>query len=202
MDVVIGLIVLAVLVFVFMRAQSGVGKLLDTARIRAKRHLFMKREYAEGQKLVSYQVVFYSEVDIDDLRERILSQILPVTSLPLMKPGFFIERTSDDLIVLACGNKMQTFFKGALTLTKRDVGVEGGWVIVSWLRHDGIVAAREPMKQIVRHIHTGATNADPGVKFGLIPLNRSPRIVEDYDFQDYVQVDYVQDFEAGLPAVA
>lgn len=201
MDLVIGLVILAILVFGFLRVQSGVGKLLDTVRVRAKRHLFMRREYAEGQKLVSCQIVFYSEWDIDDLRQGILAQIQPVASLSVIRPSFSVESTSDDLIVFACGNKMQTFFKGALSLTRTGVGVEGSWTVLSWLRHDGIVAAREPMKQVVRHIHTGATNVDPGVKFGLIPLNRSPRVVEDYDFQDFVQVDYVQDLEAGLPVV-
>jgi hypothetical protein len=202
MELVIGLIVLAVLIFVLLRAQAVFGKLLDTARIRAKRHLFMKREYAEGQKLVSCQIVFQSDFDIDDLREGILSQIQPVASPSVIRPSFFVERSSDDLIVLACGNKMQTFFKGALTLTRTGVGVEGSWAVVSWLRHDGIVAAREPMKQLVRHIHTGAMNVDPSIRFGLIHMHRSPRIVEDYNFQDHVQVDYVQDFEAGLPVVA
>lgn len=202
MDLVIGLIVLAVLIFVFIRAQSVLGKLLDTARVNAKRHLFMKREFLEGQKLVSCQIVFHSAFDIDDLREGILAQIQPATSPSVIRPSFFVERASDDLIIFECGNKMQTFFRGALTLTKTGAGVEGSWAIVSWLRHDGIVAAREPMKQIVRHIHTGARNVDPGVRFGLIPMHRSPRVVENYDFQDHVQVDYVQDFEAGLSAVA
>lgn len=202
MEVVVGLLVLAILVFVFIRLQSTIGKLLDTARMRAKRHLFMKRQYAEGQKLVSCQIVFFSDFDIDDIREGILAKIQPVSSLPAIQPGFSVVRTSEGLIILECGNKLQSFFKGALTLTKNGVGVEGSWTIISWLRHDGIVAAREPMKQIVRHIHTGVLNVDPGARFGLIPMQRSPRIVENYDLQDSVQVDYVQDFEAGLPAVA
>jgi len=202
MDMVVGLLVLAVLVFIVMRLQSGFGIPLNAARVRAKRHLFTKREYAEGHKLVSYQIVFHSDCDIDEVRERILAKIQPESSLPVIKPGFAIESSNGDLIIIVCGNKLQSFFKGALTLTQIGVGVEGSWTIVSWLRHDGIVAAREPMKQIVRHIHSGVLNADPGASFGLIPLQRSPRIVTTYDLQDSVHVDYVQDYEAGLPAVA
>lgn len=201
MEVVVGLLVLAVLVIVSIRLNSFIGKTLDTARVRAKRHLFMKRQYAEGQKLVSCQIVFYSESDNDDVREGILAKIQPVTSLPVIKSGFSVERTSDDLIVFECGNRFQSFFKGALTLTRTGVGVEGSWTIISWLRHDGIVSAREPMKQIVRHIHTGVLNVDPGATFGVIPIQRSPRIVVNYDLQDSVQVEYVQDLEAGLLAV-
>lgn len=202
MDLVVGILFLAVLVFVFIRLQSVIGRLLDTVRVMAKRHLFMKREYAEGQKLVSYQIVFHSDFDIDDVREGILAKIQPVSSLSVVKSNFVVERSSNDLIVFECGNKMQSFFKGALTLTKNEPGVEGSWTIISWLRHDGIVAAREPMKQIVRHIHTGVLNVDPGARFELIPIQRSPRIVVNYDLQDSVQVDYVQDLEAGLHAVA
>lgn len=202
MDVVIGLLILAVLIWGYIRLQSAIGKLLDTVRVRAKRHLFMKRHYAEGQKLVTYQIVFHSDFDIDDIREGILGTIQPVSSLPVIKPGFVVERADDDLIVFVCGNKLQSFFKGALTLTKADIGVDGSWTIISWLRHDGIVAAREPMKQMVRLIHRGVLNVDPGARFGLVSMQRSPRIVENYDLQDSVHVDYVQDLEAGLPTVA
>lgn len=202
MDLIGGLLALAVLIVVAMRLSSVIGMPLDAMRVRAKRHLFRRGDYAEGQKLVSYQFVFYSDRDSDDVREGILAQIQPMSSLPVIKSGFVVNRIDNELIMIECGNRLQLFFKGALTLTRSGVGVEGSWTIISWLRHDGMVAAREPMKQMVRHIHAGVLNVDPGARFGLIPMQRSPRIVTTYDFEDSVHVDYVQDYEAGLPAVA
>lgn len=161
MDVIIGIVGLAIIVGFVVLMQKGMDSLGRTANQK----IFDRKGYREGQDLVSKPWIFQPNASIDEVKSAILSTVKVAPHVPPIIPATYLIEVSDDYIICGYGAKLNPIMlRMGLTFTDVGHGCFGTCRFTNWTEADGIITGQPVMKHWLADINTALRAVDPTAK--------------------------------------
>lgn len=146
-------------------------KVWDAGATKLNRSVIMPKSHAAGQKLVTTEIVAWTPLTPNDLREHLEARVPAVLGQPTGLKGQLYCTAGDDTGVnYLFGNSFGTTFTAEVDIRPSGEGSTAVFRILTWEEMEGIVNCIEEMDRLAESVRSALSSADPAVTINTRPV--------------------------------